>query len=96
LWNTIILKSEPPYYAFTQEPKLIPVEPILVGTTTTLEKTASARKSFHTTLITHGILKGEPPDGNIPNDEDGGPSCGGPRNDEPPNGHNMFCTLINT
>jgi hypothetical protein len=29
----IILKSEPPYYAFTQESKLILVKPILVGTT---------------------------------------------------------------
>jgi hypothetical protein len=52
LWITIILKIEPPYYAFTQEPKLIPVKLILVGTTATLEKVASGGKSFHTILIT--------------------------------------------
>jgi len=84
LWNTIIFKSEPPYCAFTQKPKLIPVEPILVGTTVALEKVASGGKSFHTIPITHGILKGGPPYGNPPNDEDGRLSCGGPRNNGPP------------
>jgi hypothetical protein len=52
LWNTIIWKIEPPYYAFTQEPKLILVKPILVGTTVTFQKVASGGKSFHTIPIT--------------------------------------------
>jgi hypothetical protein len=52
----------------------------LVGTTTTLQKATSHGESFHTIPITHGILKGGPFDGDPPNDEDGGPSHGGPWN----------------
>jgi hypothetical protein len=77
LRNTIILKSEPPYYAFTQKPKLILVELILVGTTTTFEKAASGGESFRTIPITHGILKGGPLNGDPLNDENGRPSHGG-------------------
>ncbi len=74
--NTLILKSGPPYYAFTQKPKLILVEPILVGTTMTLEKATSGGESFHTILITHGILKGGPPNGDPLSDENERPSHG--------------------
>jgi hypothetical protein len=55
---------------------------ILVGTTLALEKTISG-ESFHTIPITHGILKCGPLDGDPPNDENGGPSRGGPRSNGP-------------
>jgi hypothetical protein len=52
LWNTIILKSDLAYYAFTQESKLILVKSILVGTTAALEMATSGGKSCHTISIT--------------------------------------------
>jgi hypothetical protein len=66
----------------------------LGGTIVAFEKVASGGKSFHTIPIIHGILKGGPLDANSPNDEDGGPSCGGPWNNGPSKVFSMFCTLI--
>jgi len=94
LWNTIILKSEPPYCEFTQKLKLIPIEPILVGTTTTLEKVASSGKSFQTIPITHRILKCGPLDGNPSNDEDGDLHMVDLGMMDLPKVLSMFCTLI--
>ncbi len=67
-----------------QQSKSIPIVPILVGATAILKEVASGGKSIHTIFVTHGILGGGPPDGDLPNDEDEGPSCGGPHNNGPP------------
>jgi len=64
-----------------QEPKTIHVKLVLVGTTTTPKEVTSGGESFHTILVTHGILRGEPPNGDPPNDDDGELSCGGHCND---------------
>jgi hypothetical protein len=48
------------------------------------EETVSGGESFHTILVTHGVLGGGTPNGDPPNDEDGGPSRGGPCNNGPP------------
>ncbi len=42
----------------------------------TLEKATSGGESFHTILITHGILKGGPPNGDPLSDENERPSHG--------------------